>query len=95
MAQVHLQLGNPVHTGRAEPRVRHASKLVNAKDGSAHEWDIAESFRLKQELADVMDEFPETNAWGLNDLRPVKFQPYAFELTTEKPITIQALASHG
>ena len=33
-----------------------------------------------------MDEFSETYAWGLNDLRPVKFQPYAFELTTEKPV---------
>ena len=75
MAQEFLQLGNPVRTGRVEPTRKHPSKLVNPKEGTAHSRDIAESFRLKQELVDVMDEYLDTYAWGLSDLRPVKFQP--------------------
>lgn len=86
VSRVHVQFGNPVYTGRAEQSVEHPNKLINKKDGLAHEWDIAESFKDKQSLADVMDEHPSTHEWGLDDLQIVNVEPYSFEVTKDKPV---------
>ena len=48
------------------------SKLVPAKDGSTHSWQIGSEFALKEKFAELMDSSPEWYAWGLKDLKPVK-----------------------
>ena len=86
LLRCYVEFGNPPYCGKPEPTVKVPSQLFDKKEGVQHHWDISASFQRATELATVMDEHPDTYAWGLADLRPVNFPPYEFELTDENPV---------
>ena len=86
LAQCYAHFANEQFTGKAEPTVKLPSKLINLKDGSRHEWEVSESFGRAAEFAAMMDEHPDTYAWTLKGLKPVKADPYEFELVDSNPV---------
>jgi hypothetical protein len=86
VAACYAAYANPKFTGQPEPTVKIPSKLTSAKDGSQHAWKVGESFKKAAELVAVMDEHPETYAWGLNDLREVHGVEYRIELEDYNPV---------
>ena len=86
LAQCYAHFANEQFTGKAEPTVKLPSKLINLKDGSRHEWEVSESFGKAAEFAAMMDEHPDTYAWTLKGLKPVKADPYEFELVDSNPV---------
>ena len=86
LARCYAHFANEQFTGKAEPTVKVPSKLVNQKDGIKHEWEVSESFTRAKEFAAMMDEHPDTYAWTLKGLKPVKADPYEFELVDDNPV---------
>ena len=80
------EMANTRATGRSGEVCMVPSKLVSAKDGSAHQWQMDSEFPLKEKFAEMMDSCPDWYAWGLNDLRPVKGVEYSIQLTSTSPV---------